>query len=449
MNNNSINKNIRLFKGQRRLKIWLDVKEDSSITINLGSAQNFFKLQQCIKFQTIEIPRDHNDFEISILCENGEIRIVDLEINHATIINPKLRSRYQKEIDDLLISNFDLRTVSEDFLQEINSLEFFCSSGSEEFSSVQNLYYNIAVDSDSVSKDQVTLKTGSTMTANLFINPPSIDKTVTDTRMDLDDPDLEYITNFDQEFIKNLDPRYFEFVTKKTLNPNVVWDEKISTREMFPYSYTLRIQAQLLENREFIQDKKILDIGPGYGNFLYPCIVLGCKSVVGCQPIPQLNNVINEGLYHLGLSNTGSVVYGDAYDLGQLRLLTQDMDTVLMLGLIYHLNNHYQLLDMLSRSDITALIIDTSVDDHVITDALQHYTSLHPDIRYGAEWSGIDVNGWEINGYHNDKTWVGLPNAVWIIRTLKFFGWKIKSNSMIRLLNRKKIGHRGIITAYR
>ena len=115
--------------------------------------------------------------------------------------------------------------------------------------------------------------------------------------------------------------------------------------------------------------------------------------------------------------------------------------------MLYHFNHHYQLLEAITHTDITGLVIDTSV----IPDHYQHYIDPIPSIRYLSEAQGIDINGWELRGYNKNSTWVGIPNASWIQATLQHLGWRIRSHQMVSMLRtiRPNLRHRGVITAVR
>ncbi len=159
------------------------------------------------------------------------------------------------------------------------------------------------------------------------------------------------------------------------------------------------------------------------------------------------NTAINQALAGLNYSDRACAIWGDAYDLSGLEHILKNQDTLLMLGVLYHLNNHYQLLETITRSDLTGLVIDISVLD----DDLDHYTSTDPKIKWITEQQNVDESGWELNGVNKNWTWVGHPNAAWVIQTLQYLGWQIKSSVMHSALRTRKpqLRHRGIVTAYK
>ena len=432
----------------RKIRIWTYSSEPSTITINWAGNQQTFQVD-CQDHVPIVIAHGNSANNIlTIKCISGNVNIGSVDINYSWTINPHYTQLYPNQIQPLIESGFDLSVIDNNFRNDLFNIDLFLSTGDNDFSAVANLVSNVQINNQQqVPTTWYCLNSNDIFSADIYVTTPAVENQSTSQApvQKFIDPQWKYL--YDREFITNLDTRFYEYVNKKLSDHTVCWNDKIFTGYSIPYGYAIRMQTQLIDNVELIRDRRVVDLGTHRGQFLYPCIELGCQSITGVQPLADYNTAINEALVGLNYSNRARAIWGDAYDLPGLTEILNNQDTLLMLGLIYHLNNHYQLLDAITRTNLTGLVIDISVID----EDLAHYTNSNPMIKWLTEPQNIDEGGWEFAGIEKNWTWVGLPNASWIVQTLQYLGWQIKSNVMHSALRTRKpqLRHRGIITATR
>jgi hypothetical protein len=432
----------------RKIRIWVYSTEPSLINVNWAGNQQTFSIDVQVEHTPIIISHgDESNNTLTVECLSGQVNIGIIDINYSWTINSYFTNKYPDQVERLLKSNCDLTLIDSDFRKDLSNRDLFLSTGENDFAAITHLVSNVYVNEKYQDfAPWYSLNTGDIYSSDIYVTTPSIEPVpeVSVPDQSSSTPELKY--EYDADFISNLDTRFYEFVNKKLADRNIKWNDQIFTGYQIPYGYAIRIQNQLVDNIELIKDKHVFDLGTDRGSFLYPCIELGCKSVTGAQPLPDYNNAINEALIGLNLNDKASAVWGDAYDLPGLTELLKGKDTLLMLGLMYHLNNHYQLLEAVTKTNITGLVIEMSINFWY-----DHY--MHPEsaIKWKLEQQNVDVKGWEFNGINKDWTWVGYPNAAWFVQTLKFMGWKIKSNIIHSILRTSspQLIHRGVVTAYR
>jgi hypothetical protein len=398
--------------------------------------------------------QSENTLEVSVM--SGEIEVGNIEINYSVRLNQYFKRKYPMEIEILQENNFDISKISKEFFQDLQQQDLLESTGADDFSAMEDLRQLIKINGHSIEgkkSEWIKLCTEELMLVKIYATTPvlsSKDKKNWRYKIDkeLFNLDFKLDKNYDQSFINGIDTKFYEYVNTKLANKHTNWDDNF-TKYTLPYSNKIRIQTQLLDNQELIKNRHVLDLGSDRGQFLYPCLLMNCKSITGVQPLKDYNQTINEALDYLHLSDRAQAVNGNVYDLVNLKMLLQNKNTVLMLGLIYHINNHYELLKTISESDIDAIVIDVAIKPYI--NHYEHYRSNQPSILYLHEKTGVDTHGIEITNYPNTTTFVGTPNAKWLIMTLEHMGWTIKSNKMITYLRHThgNLCYRGIITAIR
>lgn len=432
----------------RKIRIWTACPEPSVVKVTWAGNQQVFHIDSQEHYPIIIAHGNESNNVLTIECSSGQVNIGCIDINYSWAINPHYTNLYTDQVQLLIESGFDLSKIESNFRNDLFNKDLFLSTGENDYSAVTNLVSNVQLNNQpQESRAWYCLTPGDCFSADVYITTPAV-KNQPASSAPLQKPvSSQWRYSYDHDFVSKLDTRFYEYVNKKLADHTVQWSDQMFTGYCVPYADAIRMQVQLIDNIELIKNKRIVDLGTHRGQFLYPCIELGCQSITGAQPMPDYNQVINEALVKLNYSDRAQAIYGDAYDLPALSSILKDQDTLLMLGLVYHLNNHYQLLETVSRSDLTGLVIDVSITD----DTLFHYTDSDPKIKWIPEQQHVDENGWELGGINKNWTWVGHPNAAWLIQTLQYLGWKIKSSVMHSSLRTRipQLRHRGIVTAYR
>lgn len=426
----------------RKIRVYINAQETSTFVVTWCGTHSEYTAEPG-EYLSVILEQTNQDNSLEITCIAGKISVGPIDVNHSWTVNPYFRLKYPDIAEQFLSNGCDLSLVSEDFLNDINTQSLFISTGENKFGAIENLKINPTVNGTPVLSDWITVDQGETFATDVYITEAAVQP---DNIEQQSQHKVQWIRDYDQQFIDNLDKRFHEYVDKKLENPALKWNNNLFAGYDIPYIDKVRIQSQLLNNVEFIKNQHIVDLGPHKGQFLYPCIELGCASITGVQPLEEHNTAITQACYHLGHGDIAKSIWGDAYDLDELIKLCKGKDTLLCLGLIYHLNNHYALFDAITQSDVSAVIVDRMVEP----DDLEHYTQSTPSIDFRYEAQG-PATGIELHSANRDLTWVGKPNAAWITNTLTHMGWKIKSTTMssYTTLVHPQYRHRGVVTAYR
>lgn len=444
-------KKIKKSNNERKIRIWIASQYPNTATFISGHSKINISLND----------KTHNDIVINLSDKNPKIKIQptdgpifvgNVEINYSWKVNPFFEENFQKDTEIFLKENFDLDKVSQSFIDKLEKFDFLISTGKSGFSATKNLKYNVKINGKSIedTKDWYELTANDIFECDILLTEPSIVDENTTKKLPIDGWDKNMLnpTNcqkYSQSFFDKIDTRFFEFVEKKVHNQNYCWHNDKFCGYVLHQSQKTRIQAQLLDNKHLIKDKKIVDLGTHLGHFLYSCLELGCKSIVGAQYLKKNNSVINEALKSLNLENKSLSTFCDFYDFSTITPLVDDIDTILALGILYHINHHYDFLKLLTNSSASAIIIDTVIQD------IQYFYNNEPMITWINEDQTIDSNAKETQSFNRQTSWVGFPNAAWIIKTMLNFGWTLESNKKIKYftLTQPQLKTRGVFTFVR
>ena len=190
-------------------------------------------------------------------------------------------------------------------------------------------------------------------------------------------------------------------------NPWMYLSENIDYQEWQNYTggeitpdYLARFKYMLQDNIEYIKDQTIVDLAGNSGAESFCCMKLGAKSVTLAEARSELVDKA-KNIAQLENLNVNCVVH----DINQL-LWTEKLcqvDTVLFLGIIYHLDNHKDVLMAITNAQPKCIIIDTIVTDHYYND--------QPEIKWVEEKTDSIINAYSDS---EDVKTVGQPNEAWI-----------------------------------
>ena len=163
---------------------------------------------------------------------------------------------------------------------------------------------------------------------------------------------------------------------------------------------------QYLElNQYLFKDKTVLDLACHDGISTGIIKDLGAKHVYGVEARKELvikaeKNVIGNVNFYVG----------DIQDEKLIAPLIEKSDTVVALGVFYHLYNHFGLFSCILKSNIKYVLIET----------VSGPETLDPSMSWGFERVNNVFNGW-----HNTAEYVphGTPNLSWIFQSAKLFGF--------------------------
>ena len=114
-------------------------------------------------------------------------------------------------------------------------------------------------------------------------------------------------------------------------------------------------------NREYFEGKRVLDLGSHNGRWTYAALKAGASFALGIEGRGEL---IDNGMAEFKDYGQDRVQFaqGNVYDAVSIcsSLGYEIFDTVLCLGLIYHVSDHYRLLRVMRAFNPNAIIIDGS-----------------------------------------------------------------------------------------
>ena len=119
-----------------------------------------------------------------------------------------------------------------------------------------------------------------------------------------------------------------------------------------------RFKKIIAANLEYITGKRILDLACNNGRWSYAAAAAGAKEVIGVEGRAEYADEARQLVEQKGLSARCRFDTGDMYDwLYDHR--TERFDTVLCLGVYYHIMDHYSLLRLIARLQPECIIIDS------------------------------------------------------------------------------------------
>jgi hypothetical protein len=140
-----------------------------------------------------------------------------------------------------------------------------------------------------------------------------------------------------------------------------------------------RYKRIIAQNIRFIRDKRVIDLAAHDGRWTWAALQSGAAYVDSIEGRPELVAAANKALSAFSKERY-SFVQGDIIDYMELKKGTA-FDTVLCLGIFYHINEHFRLLRLMADVKPSAIILDTAL-----------MTTKAPQIGFAAESTGSKLN---------------------------------------------------------
>jgi 2-polyprenyl-3-methyl-5-hydroxy-6-metoxy-1,4-benzoquinol methylase len=430
----------------RKIKIWAKGSQKiNTFKINCGNYDKFYTVNN-VDHQEIIVPVSDNN-HVVVLCTQGTVSIGSIEINYSWIMNPYFQKQYTEDVKQLLTHNFDLSYCSSQFKKELNTTNFWIDSGPNGYAANENLVLSAKLNQHPVDQSHgwYDINSAQTLEFDVYLPRPTNDyvdqQTVQARKQTQQLINTIEISEYDHNYISQLNSKFYALVDRLISHPDASCILPDHTAPI-PYAHQVRVQSQLVNNIDLIKDKNVVDFGCDRGQFTYPASVFGAKSITGAQIIVEHNQAIVNACRQLKINNVCAVEC-DLYNLEQVKQTLVGVDTILFLGIIYHINHHYQLFNEFSNSSAKAIIIDSKVDD------MNFYMDPVPGMYWVEELQMKNGSGIESNSVNPKTTWVGIPNLAWICNTLTKFGWQVRSSVTTCSLafNYPQLRHHGVITA--
>lgn len=232
--------------------------------------------------------------------------------------------------------------------------------------------------------------------------------------------DLEYykISSDDyQQIVSQLpDKKYYEYIYHKLTNTDVTF-EKWNHWPIwnYPVQDALRFKYILLDNVQYIKNSCVADFGCHIGYMSLFMSHLGAKHITGTN-IRQKELDLSKELCDIAGANNIDFRHSDLHNYQNVLEICNNHQTILFSGIMYHLTDQVNLLETVTKSSATTLIIDTR-------EPISIKGNSQPLMAYTIENSSVNVNGF-VESAESNSMLVGAPNQSWIDYTMVHFGWK-------------------------
>ncbi len=149
-----------------------------------------------------------------------------------------------------------------------------------------------------------------------------------------------------------------------------------------PECLNARINNLLTKNQEFIQEKKVLDVGSHMGTFAYAALESGANFIEGIDTEEKMILLGKELFQELEISQEKySMKVTNAFEFME-NVEEGSFDTVLCLGMLYYTTEPYRLLKLMLRAAKETVILDTFTAGYAAIqgkDAPQVYENINEE----------------------------------------------------------------------
>ena len=210
------------------------------------------------------------------------------------------------------------------------------------------------------------------------------------------------------------DPTYYQYVSHMYHENKLIPFDTYTPDTNFNYSEydRLRFNQILIDNVDYIKDKKILDLGCHAGFMSFVAQYIGAKSCIGVNARKWPVEVGNYFFNQLNINNV-KLINENIENFEFLKTVCNQSNTVILASVLGHCRNLEKILSIVSDSQIENVIIESTViDDDNMIPKLHYYTQ---DASY------------DFNGYDGDRKIVlgANPNRKFLETILYFYNWKI------------------------
>lgn len=178
----------------------------------------------------------------------------------------------------------------------------------------------------------------------------------------------------------------------------------------------IKLKNLVLDNLDIIQDKNVIDFSTHTGATSGVCLYHNAKHVVFTEIREPFLELAQERMHLMGFDRDRyTAKLSDIHNYQTNTKLCHDQDTVILSGIIYHLHDHFSVLESITKANPKSIIIETC-----------HYKKIaeveEPLIYYMAEETEKNT----CNAWHDNLPLaiVGFPNLSWLNMTLEFFRYK-------------------------
>jgi SAM-dependent methyltransferase len=214
------------------------------------------------------------------------------------------------------------------------------------------------------------------------------------------------------------DKKYYEYAYHKFFNPTVEfqnwtpWDEWT-----YPERDLSRFEHIIGKQLHHIRKQRVLDVACHLGYLSLFCLHNGASHVTGTN-VREFELSVSKEIAGLANYPNCDFVWSDIYNQQEFFNLCNQHDTILLCGILYHINNHYEVLKTIADSDAKTLIIESDIGKSI-------EIGERPLVHWITEPTSNSTLAFEENKH---TSFVGYPNHKWIEHALKSLGFRITYN---------------------
>jgi len=217
------------------------------------------------------------------------------------------------------------------------------------------------------------------------------------------------------------DKKYYEYAYHKFFNPTVEWKNWIPYEEWnYPDRDLLRFDHMIGKQIQHIKNKRVLDIACHLGYNSLFCLHNDASYVTGTNVRDFELTIAREITSLAGYSNCDFVL-SDLHNQSEFANQCNDHDTVLLSGILDHVNNHYEILQTVANSRAQTLILESDLSNAIDL-------GMTAIVHWYSELTAESTNGYKKN---KSSTFIGAPNQRWIEWALQSLDFKITYNQIM------------------
>lgn len=202
-----------------------------------------------------------------------------------------------------------------------------------------------------------------------------------------------------------------------------IWFKDIEADATRIYEKNLKTQELsywadwILQYKEIFQNKKIIDLACNVGHYSFFCVAQGSKNVLGVDVRQSLIDIAKDTQEILNISH--ELLQFDTanlHDYAQIADLCQDRDTVLLLGVMYHVHDHVNILNAVLQPNIQHIVIEVGNTDSI-------FDSPEPLIHWKIE--SPEKHNAGNDSFGKNTIPIGYANLAWYKYIMSYFDFEL------------------------
>ena len=214
-----------------------------------------------------------------------------------------------------------------------------------------------------------------------------------------------------QEFNKLPNAIKQECIKIHNFSPEIYHDaveKDFGTYKVQTHITVIDTMTQFLQKHvEVIKNKNVVDFACKYGAVSFLAKTLEANSVLGMD-VRQANIDIANSIQN-DLQLNVDFVCSDIHEYSSNKKLCQDKDTAFLLGIMYHVHDHVDIVDSIFSNNLDTIIVESGI-----------YDSLEPLIWWKSEPTFQLLSGWHDS---KENILVGYPSIAWFDLLAEHYGY--------------------------